>query len=55
MGMRLESGPAKAERNWQLLRTFIFLGFAMFFLYDGAIRCKADGPDRPLQGRQSQG
>jgi hypothetical protein len=37
MGMRLESGPAKAERNWQLLRTFIFLGFALFFAYDGAI------------------
>lgn len=38
MRMRLESGPANAERNWQLLRTIIFLGFALFFAYDGAIR-----------------
>ena len=37
MGMILESGPAKAERNWQLLRTFIFLGFALYFAYDGVI------------------
>lgn len=35
--MRLDSGPARAERNWQLLRTVIFLGFAVYFVYDGAI------------------
>ena len=33
--MTLESGPAKADRNWQLLRTVIFLGFGLYFLYDG--------------------
>lgn len=35
--MRLESGPAKADRNWQLVRTVIFLGFALYFVYDGAL------------------
>ncbi len=33
--MTLESGPAKADRNWQLIRTVIFLGFGLYFLYDG--------------------
>jgi|GEM_PF-990371 len=36
--MRLESGPARADRNWQLLRTILFLGFALWFVYDGAVR-----------------
>ena len=36
--MRLESGPARADRNWQLVRTIIFLGFALWFVYDGAVR-----------------
>lgn len=36
--MRLESGPASAERNWQLVRVIIFLGFAAWFVYDGAVR-----------------
>jgi len=35
--MRLESGPAKADRNWQLVRSVIFLGFALCFVYDGAL------------------
>jgi hypothetical protein len=35
--VKLESGPAKADRNWQLIRTLLFLGFAGWFLYDGAI------------------
>jgi len=39
--MVLESGPAKAERNWQLLRTVLFLGFAAWFVYDGAVRWPA--------------
>jgi hypothetical protein len=35
--MRIESGPAKADRNWQLVRTLLFFGFAAYFCYDGAI------------------
>lgn len=35
--MRLESGPAKADRNWQIGRAIVFLGFALYFVYDGAI------------------
>jgi hypothetical protein len=35
--MRVESGPAKADRNWQLVRAVLFLGFALYFVYDGAI------------------
>jgi hypothetical protein len=36
--MTLESGPATKDRNWQLLRTVIFLGFAAWFLWDGVYR-----------------
>jgi hypothetical protein len=39
--MTLESGPAKADRNWQLVRTILFLGFALWFVYDGAVRYPA--------------
>lgn len=35
--MRLESGPAKADRNWQIVRAAIFLAFALWFVYDGLI------------------
>jgi hypothetical protein len=35
--MRLESGPAKADRNWHLVRAVLFLGFALYFVYDGVI------------------
>lgn len=34
--MRLESGPAKADAGWQAVRALIFLGFALYFVYDGA-------------------
>ena len=34
--MNLESGPAKADRNWQLVRVVLFLGFAGYFVWDGA-------------------
>lgn len=34
--MKLESGPAKADRNWQILRAALFLGFGLWFIYDGA-------------------
>ncbi len=34
--MKLESGPAKTDAIWQLVRTVLFLGFAAWFLYDGA-------------------
>lgn len=36
--MRVESGPAKADRNWQVLRAVLFLGFACWFVLDGAYR-----------------
>ncbi len=39
--MTLESGPAKADRNWQLVRTILFLGFALWFVFDGAVRYPA--------------
>lgn len=35
--MRIVSGPAKGEPLWQLLRAALFLGFALYFVYDGAI------------------
>jgi len=35
--MRLESGPASTDRNWHLARALIFVGFAGYFVYDGAI------------------
>jgi hypothetical protein len=34
--MRLESGPARTDRNWWLLRTVVCLGIATWFAYDGA-------------------
>jgi hypothetical protein len=33
--MTLESGPARADRNWWLLRTVVCLGIALWFIYDG--------------------
>ncbi len=39
--MKLESGPAKADRNWHILRAVLFLGFAVWFVIDGAIRWPA--------------
>ncbi len=35
--MRLESGPAKVDSYWWIARTVVFLGFALYFVYDGAI------------------
>jgi hypothetical protein len=35
--MRLESGPASTDRNWHLARALIFVGFAGYFVYDGAV------------------
>jgi len=39
--MGLESGPARADRNWHILRAVLFLGFAAWFVMDGAIRWPA--------------
>jgi hypothetical protein len=36
--MKVESGPAKTDPLWQLGRTVIFLGFALWFVYDGWVR-----------------
>ncbi len=33
--MRLESGPARTDRNWWLLRAVVCLGIAGWFAYDG--------------------
>ena len=35
--LSIVSGPAKAEPMWQLVRTALFLGFALYFVYDGLI------------------
>lgn len=35
--MTIVSGPAKAEPLWQLVRTVLFLGFAGWFVLDGAV------------------
>lgn len=35
--MNLESGPAKADRNWHIIRAVIFVVAAMYFFYDGMI------------------
>lgn len=35
--MKLESGPAKTDTIWQLVRAVLFLGFAAYFVYDGAV------------------
>jgi hypothetical protein len=35
--MRVESGPAKTDAIWQLVRAILFLGFAAYFVYDGAV------------------
>ncbi len=35
---RIESGPARTDALWQLVRAALFLGFAAWFLYDGAVR-----------------
>lgn len=34
--MRIESGPAKKDALWQLARAAVFLGVALYFVYDGA-------------------
>jgi hypothetical protein len=35
--MKLESGPATTDRNWHMVRAILFLGFAGYFVYDGAV------------------
>lgn len=35
--MRIESGPATTDRNWHLVRAILFLAFAGYFVYDGAV------------------
>ena len=35
--MRLESGPARADRNWRLIQAVLFLGFATYFFFDWAV------------------
>ncbi|MEW6250796.1 MAG: hypothetical protein AB1716_09120 [Planctomycetota bacterium] len=36
--MRVESGPARTDRNWQIVRFVLFFGFTVFFIYDGLVR-----------------
>ncbi len=35
--MKVESGPAKTDAMWHLGRAVVFLGFALYFVYDGAV------------------
>jgi hypothetical protein len=35
--MRVESGPARTDAIWQFVRAILFLGFAAYFVYDGAV------------------
>lgn len=57
--MRIESGPAATDRNWRLLQTVVFLGFAGYFVYDGAVgyaaRNRAEAEQQllapPFEGR----
>ena len=51
--MRLESGPAKADRNWQILRAVLFIGFAVYFLYDGVIGYPRDTRAKAEEGLKS--
>lgn len=56
--MRLESGPAKADRNWQIVRSVLFMGFALYFVYDGAIGWPAANrreAEKMLQARPFDG
>jgi hypothetical protein len=47
--MTLESGPAKADRNWHLVRTILFLAFAVWFVYDGVVRYPAENTKEAQQ------
>jgi hypothetical protein len=57
--MRVESGPARADRNWFLLVLGICILFSAWFLYDGAIgyvknnRKEARRQLTPLVGEQN--
>jgi hypothetical protein len=56
--MRLESGPATTDRNWQLVRVLLFLGFAVYFVYDGAIGYPAknrEAAEKKLAGEPFNG
>ncbi len=58
MRMRIESGPARADRNWRLAQAVVFLGFASYFVYDGAIGYPAKNraeADRMLNAPQPFG
>lgn len=39
--MHLESGPAKTDAIWHIARAVLFIAFALWFVYDGAIRYPA--------------
>ena len=51
--MRLESGPAKADRNWHLVRALFFLAIACWFAYDGAIGWPNKNRDAAIQKLQA--
>ncbi len=51
--MRVESGPARTDRNWQIVRFVLFLGFTAWFLYDGWIRYPAQNREAAQTALQS--
>ena len=56
--MRVESGPAKTDRNWQFVRFILFAGLAFWFYYDGAVRWpknNREAAEKALQVRPWEG
>lgn len=53
--MHVESGPAKTDRNWHLARSALFVGFAAWFLIDGAVRWPAQNREAAEQAIRKLG
>ncbi len=47
--MTVESGPARTDPIWQLARSAVFVGFALYFLYDGLYGYPAKNRARAIE------